>query len=58
MFGLTNVIAAFKRLAASLNKSADLVDAANEKAERFLSFEDETPAIEGRIANGRAKARS
>lgn len=55
MFGLTSLFAALKRLADSVNRSADLFDAANEQLERQLAVEK--PAPEAVEANGHVKRR-
>ncbi len=52
MFGLTNLFSAIRRLVASLTRTADLVDAANEQLETRLSIDPgidadfEQPALE------------
>lgn len=61
MFGLTGLFAALSRLTRSVNASADLFDAANQRMASLLSIDGDAPALEHRDdaeaprRNGRTK---
>lgn len=59
MFGLRSLFAALARLTASVNRSADLFDAANQALERQLAVgaPDSPPALEHQGGNGAPAAR-